>query len=605
MKKVELLAPVRDVRSLQTVIENGADSIYMGYQRFNARMFGENFNELEMRDSIKYAHANNVKVYLTLNTLIRDDEIGLARQMVFQAIRDHVDGILIQDIGLAAEIQKKTRSVKLHASTQMSVSNHYGVQVLYEMGFSRVVLARELNHMEICEIKQGCLKSQNMKEMEIEAFIHGGLCIAYSGQCLSSSYCYSSVANRGKCLMTCWKAYELSSNGNVIECGSLLRPRDLEGVYVLKYLMDGQIDCLKIQGRLRSNDYIGEVVNIYRHAIDDIAEKREDENSKNAYNKRLLKVSPRGLTEGNLASGNSGNLIMHTDISLQTKENKRAERKKFFGKPQKKEIAVFLREIKYNFNYLSLRKEIDFLYIPYKKFLQIELENIIHNLCERYPVYIYMPPMIYEKNCEKAYHKVDKIIKKYRIRGLVLSNISDLILIKRYKNIELKYVSGNHLHIYNHLTADKLMEMGVGLGTYSLELPFSDYINLKKNTNLPMQQIVFGHPDLMHMKYCLISHRTECNNCGQCDEKKWELNGENDFLIRFDKNQTETILYSKKIYSVNTAKVVGDSLRFDFLDESISEINTIIEETLDGWFYKGSGYVNEILEGKKNDESEN
>ena len=252
----------------------------MGYQRFNARMFGENFNELEMRDSIKYAHANNVKVYLTLNTLIRDDEIGLARQMVFQAIRDHVDGILIQDIGLAAEIQKKTRSVKLHASTQMSVSNHYGVQVLYEMGFSRVVLARELNHMEICEIKQGCLKSQNMKEMEIEAFIHGGLCIAYSGQCLSSSYCYSSAANRGKCLMTCWKAYELSSNGNVIECGSLLRPRDLEGVYVLKYLMDGQIDCLKIQGRLRSNDYIGEVVNIYRHAIDDIARKREDENSK-------------------------------------------------------------------------------------------------------------------------------------------------------------------------------------------------------------------------------------------------------------------------------------------------------------------------------------
>lgn len=120
-----------------------------------------------------------------------------------------------------------------------------------------------------------------------------------------------------------------------------------------------------------------------------------------------------------------------------------------------------------------------------------------------------------------------------------------------------------------------------------------------------MQQIVFGHPDLMHMKYCLISHRTECNNCGQCDEKKWELNGENDFLIRFDKNQTETILYSKKIYSANTAKVVGDSLRFDFLDESISEINTIIEETLDGWFYKGSGYVNEILEGKKNDESEN
>lgn len=154
MKKVELLAPVKDSECLRAVIENGTDSVYMGYQQFNARMFGKNFNESELREHIKYAHKNNVKVYLTLNTLIREDEMRLALQMAIQAVKDRIDGILVQDIGLAAEIQKNISNANLHASTQMSVSNHYGVQVLHEMGFRRVVLARELNYKEITAIKQ-------------------------------------------------------------------------------------------------------------------------------------------------------------------------------------------------------------------------------------------------------------------------------------------------------------------------------------------------------------------------------------------------------------------------------------------------------------------
>lgn len=164
-------------------------------------------------------------------------------------------------------ISVKVEHAGLHASTQMSVSNHYGVKVLHDMGFQRVVLARELNYQEANAIKQICLESNDMSQMEIEVFIHGGLCIAYSGQCFSSSYCFGSSANRGRCLMTCWKGYELKAGKKVLERGSLLRPRDLEGLYGLKHLMEGEIDCLKIQGRLRNSNYIGEIVNVYRHDV--------------------------------------------------------------------------------------------------------------------------------------------------------------------------------------------------------------------------------------------------------------------------------------------------------------------------------------------------
>lgn len=601
MKKVELLAPVKNSECLRAVIENGADSVYMGYQRFNARMFGRNFDESEFREHIKYAHKNNVKVYLTLNTLIREDEMHLALQMAFQAVKDHIDGILVQDIGLAAEIQKNMSNVNLHASTQMSVSNHYGIKVLYDMGFRRVVLARELYYQEITAIKQMCLESYDVNQMEIEAFIHGGLCIAYSGQCFSSSYCFGSSANRGKCLMTCWKGYELKLGGKVLESGSLLRPRDLEGLYGLKYLMEGKVDCLKIQGRLRSSNYIGEIVNVYRHAIDDIFENREIENKEGIYNQRLSGVSSRGLTGGNLFPESNKKLIMDADVDILTDKSKKIDSRKVLGTPQNKKIAVFLRDIISDEDYSLLREDIDWIYLSYNSFLQEKLKNIIHELCRRYCVCIYMPPMIYERNCEIVYTKVDAILRDYAIKGIVLSNVSDLMLIKRYGEKSLEYLSGNHLHIYNHFTADRLMEMGVRTGTYSLELPFDGCAVLKENTSLPMQQIVFGHPDLMHMKYCLLSHSNECVNCGRCNDEKYrnlELNGEAEFLVKFDKFQTETVLYSKKIYSADTTRVIGDSLRFDFLDESVSEMNTIIGDTKCGCFYTGGGYMNEILKGE-------
>jgi len=165
----------------------------------------------------------------------------------------------------------------------------------------------------------------------------------------------------------------------------------------------------------------------------------------------------------------------------------------------------------------------------------------------------------------------------------------------------LEYISGNDLHIYNHFTADSLMKMGVRMGTYSLELPFDGCAELKEHTSLPMQQIVFGHSELMHMKYCLLSHSNECDNCGRCKDEKYgnlELNGEAEFYVKINKFQTETVLYSKKTFSADTTRVVGDSLRFDFMNESVLQMNSIIEDIKSGWFYTGREYVNEILKGE-------
>ncbi len=309
MRKPELLVPAKNLECMKKAIEHGADSVYMGYSKFNARMFGKNFSVSEFKDGLTYAHERGVKVYLTLNILIKQHELEDAIALAKQAISDGVDGILTQDLGLALAIRKQIPGAVLHASTQMSVANHYGVKILGILGFSRVVLSRELNSREIIQIKQ--IVTHNYEnDMEIEAFIHGGLCIAYSGQCFASSYCYESSANRGMCKMPCWDKYVFTEDNNALGSGTIIRPRDLCGLNELKALIKGGVDCLKIQGRLRSEAYISEIVDAYRNCIDVYRDGFMDEEHFRGYKKRLSAISPRGLTEGNLGMKASTDMII-------------------------------------------------------------------------------------------------------------------------------------------------------------------------------------------------------------------------------------------------------------------------------------------------------
>ena len=303
MKDIELLIPVGDFDCLVAAVQNGADTVYFGSSLFNARQSATNFDIDNLEKAIDYAKLRNVKTNLTLNTLIKDEEFEDAVNIAKKAYKFGIDAIIVQDLGLATYLIEHFPDLPIHASTQMTVHNLEGVLQLENLGFKRVVLSRELSANEIEHI----CKNSNV---EIEAFIHGALCISYSGQCLLSSSIGGRSGNRGKCAQPCRLPYELLDSSNkVITKGHLLSPRDLCGIEYLPQLVNAGIKCLKIEGRLKSPEYVAIITRIYRKyldmAINNIPYTLSDEDKK-----QLMQAFNRGgFSEGHLSSEPNTNLI--------------------------------------------------------------------------------------------------------------------------------------------------------------------------------------------------------------------------------------------------------------------------------------------------------
>jgi len=262
-KKVELLAPAGGYDSFIAAINAGADAVYMGLQNFNARTMTTNFTLEEYIKAIDYAHKRDVKVYLTLNTLILDSEIKEALDMVYKLYKVGLDAVIVQDLGIADLIHKIMPNLPLHASTQMSVCTIEQVKLLEELGFERVVLARELSIHEIKEI-------QKNTKLEIEVFVHGALCVSVSGQCLMSAMIGDRSANRGNCAGPCRKKYSLyTSDGKVVKKSRyLLSKKDIYSLDIIYELISAGIHSLKIEGRNRTPEYVAGVVRNYRQVLD-------------------------------------------------------------------------------------------------------------------------------------------------------------------------------------------------------------------------------------------------------------------------------------------------------------------------------------------------
>jgi putative protease len=265
MNKLELLSPVGDFECLKAAVQNGADTVYLGASSFNARARATNFDEEGLKNAIKYAKLRNVKVNLTLNTLLKDNELPSAISLAVFAYNCGIDAIIVQDLGLASFLHKNYPEIVLHASTQMTVHNLEGVKQLENLGYSRVVLSRELSISEIQNIR----KNTNI---ELEVFVHGALCISYSGQCLFSSMVGNRSGNRGMCAQPCRLPYELYEEDKLLDKGFLLSPRDQMSMDYLPTLVRIGIDCFKIEGRLKSPEYVATVTKIYRKYIDYIKE---------------------------------------------------------------------------------------------------------------------------------------------------------------------------------------------------------------------------------------------------------------------------------------------------------------------------------------------
>lgn len=260
-KKVELLAPAGGMRELKAAIQSGADAVYLGAADFSARYGAGNFTAEELAEAVAYAHGYGVKVHCAINTLIKEKEMAAAIETALCANNCGVDALIIQDIGLASRLHKLIPDMELHGSTQMTVTSLEGVKYLENMGFSRVVLARELSLGEIEKIVKGA-------KAEIEIFVHGAICMCYSGQCLMSSVLGGRSGNRGRCAQPCRLPYELVKDGKTCGEGYILSPKDMALVNHLDEIKKIGVASLKIEGRLKSAEYVSTAVSVYRKYLD-------------------------------------------------------------------------------------------------------------------------------------------------------------------------------------------------------------------------------------------------------------------------------------------------------------------------------------------------
>lgn len=323
MKKVELLAPAGSIESLKAAVNAGADAVYIGGTRFGARAYADNLTEEDMKWAIDYAHLHGVALYMTVNTLLKDEELEKELYDYIRPYYEHgLDAVIVQDFGVLCALSEWFPRLPVHVSTQMTVTGKEGFDFLKEFpNVTRVVTARELSLKELSDIR-------NATDLEIESFVHGALCYCYSGQCLLSSVIGGRSGNRGRCAQPCRLPYEVLDHEKCISGEKekyILSPKDMNTLELLPQILDLGIDSLKIEGRMKRPEYTAGVVSIYRKYIDRYMEsegrdrkieKKDLQNLEELFRKR-------GYSQGFYTQHNGRNMMA---LSAPSNEKEEAER---------------------------------------------------------------------------------------------------------------------------------------------------------------------------------------------------------------------------------------------------------------------------------------
>ena len=308
-ERIELLAPAGSFETFLAVIAAGADAVYVGGNAFGARAYANNFTEEELLEAIDYAHLHHRKLYLTVNTLFKEKELNeQLYDYLLPYYKQGLDAVIVQDMGAFAFIHERFQDLEIHTSTQMTVTNRYGAQMMKELGAKRVVTAREMSFAEIEDIAKNV-------DVEIESFVHGALCYCFSGQCLLSSIIGGRSGNRGRCAQPCRLPYEAYDNEmqriSNPKQPYLLSPKDLCTIDMIPQLVKAGIYSFKIEGRMKQAEYAAGVVSIYRKYIDLYLEKGESGYRVSQEDKKkLLDLGNRsGFTEGYYNKHNGADMI--------------------------------------------------------------------------------------------------------------------------------------------------------------------------------------------------------------------------------------------------------------------------------------------------------
>ena len=325
MRKVELLSPVGNMECLYQAVKNGADAVYLGGKKFGARHYANNFDYDELIKAIKYCHLYDVKIYVTVNTITFEDELDEVLDFVDFLYTNQVDAIIVQDIGLISIIRKKFPNMEIHASTQAHNHNTEGLNYLKSLGVKRAVLARELSLNDIKELKS---------DIDKEIFIHGALCVSYSGCCLFSAMHGNRSGNRGECVGSCRLPYKLYENNKLINTNGeyLLSTKSLCTINNIDKLIESGVTSFKIEGRMKSKEYVGYITKLYREKIDEYYLKqkynvtdKEIENIKKLYNRELTSgylFDNYGKTLMNIKTPNHIGTILGKVINIDKKQIK-------------------------------------------------------------------------------------------------------------------------------------------------------------------------------------------------------------------------------------------------------------------------------------------
>ncbi|MDM8534910.1 U32 family peptidase [Clostridiaceae bacterium HSG29] len=309
MNKVELLAPAGNLEKLKFAVYYGADAVYLGGKQFGLRASSDNFTYDEMKEGIEYAHSRGAKVYLTLNIIPHNSDINRLEDYINEIKDFGFDAVIVSDPGIIIIVKELWKSVDIHLSTQANNTNYMSAKFWHEQGVSRVILARELSLKEITEIND-----KTPDTLEIEAFVHGAMCISYSGRCLLSSYMAGRDANRGACAQPCRWEYSLmekTREGEYYpvyedERGTyIFNSRDLNLIDKIKELIETGLVSLKIEGRMKSMYYVANIINTYREAIDKYYEEKDGYKFNEKWMENLRKSSHRKYTDG-FANGKPG-----------------------------------------------------------------------------------------------------------------------------------------------------------------------------------------------------------------------------------------------------------------------------------------------------------
>ncbi|MBU3108958.1 peptidase U32 family protein [Clostridium gasigenes] len=551
-QEVELLAPVGNFEIFKSVINSGADAVYLGGKIFNMRMHRKDFNftNLELEEAIQIAHSLGKKVYITVNNLLSSDDLLQAEEYFRYLDKIRPDALIVQDMSVIKLIKDLGLNLNIHSSVMMNVHNFDTIEKLQELGVTRVVMPREL---DLNTVKQLSSKT----DMEFEYFVHGDMCVAHGAQCMYSGMLFGKSGSRGLCMKPCRWSYKINKGGEEYNTSFPMAVKDMYMYENIPELIEAGIVSFKIEGRMRDTDYLVDLVNSYSDSIDRYIEdpinydrkkdsiklyesRKRDFSTAYAFgNPGLLNINERYEGTGKLYS--TGKVFSSPMDEFEIKEE-RVEHVKAILETHNKinnkaELSVKVNS--YESAMVAIEEGVDKVYLsgevfkPNLPFNKKEIIDIAKNK-KNSKVYLGMPRMMSEEDLSKYNHLLRN--NKLGIDGLLVTSLGN---ISKFDDLGLELIGDYSLNIYNRISADFYENQGLSLAAISCESPAKNTKDILIGSPLPLEIIVHGSPVVMYMSHNIYENTKVLEKTKNVERKYMDK----DVLLLVDDKGNEHPIY--------------------------------------------------------------